>query len=72
MGESRGTAAKVLAFLKNLGVDYSFPYVWPIPGGKKPVETQMNSMKQTRDANVLPQIPTVSQAWSGWNDEAVV
>lgn len=33
------------------------------------VQSQMESIRKTQALNILPQVVTVSQAWSGWPDE---
>ena len=75
LGEYRGLDANHLTLMKQLGLDYSFAYCWPIPDSPTPevaVETQMKYIKSTQELAVLPQVVTVSQAWSGWADEGSI
>lgn len=75
LGEYRGLDPNHLKLMKQLGLDYTFAYCWGIQGSPKPdvvVETQMNYIKATQDMNILPQVVTVSQAWSGWADEGSI
>ncbi|HEY3323570.1 MAG TPA: LamG-like jellyroll fold domain-containing protein [Planctomycetota bacterium] len=75
LGEYRGQDAKVLQQFKRLGVDYSFAYCWHIQNNPTPqqaIDTQMRYIRKTQDLNVLPQVVTVSQAWSGWRDEGSI
>ena len=73
LGEYRGTDRKVLERFRNLGLDYTFAYCWPIPNSPAPAEAvaaQMRYIRQTQEyRDVLPQVVTLSQAWSGWRDE---
>ncbi len=75
LGEYRGTDPNVLMLLRDLGLDYSFAYCWHVPNSPTPevaVKTQMDYIKETQKLNVLPQVVTVSQAWSGWADEGSI
>ncbi len=75
LGEYRGADAKVLTVLKQLGLDYSFAYCWYLGGSPAPdkaVQMQMELIKKTQAANAIPQVVTVSQAWSGWRDEGSI
>jgi hypothetical protein len=75
LGEYRGLDARHLSKMKALGLDYSFAYCWPVPGSPPPakaVETQMGYIRKTQELGVLPQVVTVSQAWSGWRDEGSI
>ena len=75
LNEYRGTDPNVLRFIKQLGFDYTFAYCWGIPGSPAPeqvIEAQLNSIRKTQAANIIPQVVTVSQAWSGWQDEGSI
>lgn len=72
LGEYRGSDPGVLTLFKNLGLDYSFAYCWPINNSPAPYEAigrQMSAIKSLDRSGILPQSVTVSQAWSGWRDE---
>jgi len=75
LGEYRGLDPKHLELMKSLGLDYSFAYCWPVGGSPPPekaVQSQMESIRKTQELNILPQVVTVSQAWSGWHDEGSI
>jgi hypothetical protein len=75
LGEYRGLDPKHLALMKQLGLDYTFAYCWYIPSNPTPqkaIQTQMEYLKKTEALHVLPQVATVSQAWSGWADEGTI
>jgi len=75
LGEYRGLDAKHLRLMKQLGLDYTFAYCWYVPDSPAPdvaVKTQMSYIKQTQELGVIPQVVTVSQAWSGWSDEGSI
>jgi hypothetical protein len=75
LGEYRGTDPKHLELMKSLGLDYTFAYCWYVPGSPSPeqaMQAQMASIRKTQELNLLPQVVTVSQAWSGWHDEGTV
>jgi hypothetical protein len=75
LGEYRGTEADHLKQMRDLGLDYTFAYCWWVPNSPPPavaIRTQMDFLAKTRDLNLLPMVPTVSQAWSGWNDENTI
>lgn len=75
LGEYRGTDARHLNLLKRLGLDYSFAYCWGIPNNPTPeqaIRAQMANIEKTQEMNILPQVVTVSQAWSGWRDEGSI
>lgn len=72
LGEYRGVDARHLQHMKQLGLDYTFAYVWPIPNHPTPQQAsdaQLAAIRQTQQLGILPQVVTVSQAWSGWHDE---
>jgi hypothetical protein len=75
LGEYRGLDVNHLKLLKRLGLDYTFAYVWPVPDSPPPdkaVDIQMGHIKKTQELGILPQVVTVSQAWSGWRDEGSI
>jgi hypothetical protein len=75
LGEYRGLDPTHLKLMKQLGLDYSFAYCWYVPDNPTPeksIETQMQFIAKTQSLGILPQVATVSQAWSGWNDEASI
>ncbi|MEI7732309.1 MAG: LamG-like jellyroll fold domain-containing protein [Verrucomicrobiota bacterium] len=75
LGEYRGTNPVPLQLMKQLGLDYSFAYCWYVPNSPSPaqaIETQMQYLRKTQDLGILPQVPTISQAWSGWRDEGSI
>lgn len=75
LGEYRGLDPRHLGHMKNLGLDASFAYCWPVPGSPPPakaVEVQMGHVRRTQELGILPQVVTVSQAWSGWRDEGSI
>ena len=75
LGEYRGVQPKPLQVMKQLGLDYSFAYCWPVPNSPTPrqaVAQQMQYIAKTQELGILPQVVTVSQAWSGWRDEGSI
>jgi len=75
LGEYRGLDPNHLALMKSLGLDYTFAYCWGIPNSPTPAEAvakQMAYIRKTQELNILPQVITVSQAWSGWRDEGSI
>jgi len=75
LGEYRGLDPKHLKLMQDLGLDYTFAYCWGIPNSPAPaqaIETQMDYIRKTQQLGILPQVVTVSQAWSGWNDEGSI
>ena len=76
LGEYRGTDPNFLQGYKNLGLDYVFQYCWHVgdsPAPDKAIETQMryiNEVQKHRD--IIPQIVTLTQGWSGWRDEGSI
>jgi len=72
LGEYRGLEAEHLNLMKNLGLDYSFAYCWYVansPNPQQAIDAQMSKIRATQELGILPQVVTVSQAWSGWMDE---
>ena len=76
LGEYRGTDPNILKRFKTLGLDYTFAYCWHVPNSPPPnevIEAQKNYVRQTQAMNdILPQVITLSQAWSGWQDEGSI
>jgi len=75
LGEYRGLDPNPLTLMKQLGLDYTFAYCWYVPNSPPPEEAiraQMEDIRQTQALGILPQVVTVSQAWSGWNDEGSI
>ncbi len=75
LGEYRGLDPGHLKHMKTLGLDYSFAYCWPVPGSPPParaVQVQLDCIRKTQAMAILPQVITVSQAWSGWRDEGSI
>lgn len=69
LGEYRGLDPKELRFRKDLGFDYTFAYCWPIHDPSQAISAQLDFIRKTRDLNILPEVVTVSQGWSGWHNE---
>lgn len=75
LGEYRGLDTKHLELMKSLGLDYSFAYCWHVqnsPSPQEAIDSQMKSIRTTQELGILPQVVTVSQAWSGWKDEGSI
>jgi len=75
LGEYRGLDPKHLQLMKDLGLDYTFAYCWHVPNSPTPqqaIDAQMDSLRKTQELAILPQVATVSQAWSGWQDEGSI
>lgn len=75
LGEYRGLDPRHLQLMKDLGLDYTFAYCWPIPNNPTPqqaIDAQMSYIRKTQELGILPQVVTVSQAWSGWHDEGTI
>ena len=75
LGEYRGLDPKHLALMKQLGLDYTFAYCWHVPNNPTPqqaIDAQMEDIHKTQALGILPQVVTVSQAWSGWRDEGTI
>lgn len=73
MGEERGFNPESLARFKAMGLDYTFQYCWYVGNSPSPevaIESQMDQIRKMHTMhNVIPQVVTLSQAWSGWSDE---
>jgi hypothetical protein len=75
LGEYRGLDPNHLKLMKQLGLDYTFAYCWYIPDSPAPakaIQAQMDYIHRTQELGILPQVVTVSQAWSGWADEGTI
>jgi len=75
LGEYRGLDPNHLKLMKSLGLDYTFAYCWYVPNNPTPetaVKAQMDNIRKTQELGILPQVVTVSQAWSGWADEGTI
>ncbi len=75
LGEYRGLDPNHLKLMRSLGLDYTFAYCWHVGGSPTPErasQAQMHYIRQTQALSVLPQVVTVSQAWSGWQDEGSI
>jgi hypothetical protein len=75
LGEYRGLNRAHLELMNRLGLDYSFAYCWHVPNSPTPevaIKTQVDYIRKTQELGVLPQVVTVSQAWSGWHDEGSI
>jgi hypothetical protein len=69
LAEYRGLDPNELRFRKDLGFDYTFAYCWPIHDPPRAIPAQLDFIRKTRDLNILPEVITVSQGWSGWRNE---
>lgn len=75
LGEYRYLDPKHLELMKSIGLDYSFAYCWHAQNSPTPqeaIDSQMNNIRETQKLGILPQVVTVSQAWSGWSDEGSI
>jgi hypothetical protein len=75
LGEYRGLDLKHLELLKRLGLDYTFAYCWHVQGSPTPeqaIAAQLDYINKTRRMGILPEVVTVSQGWSGWQDEGSI
>ncbi|MBI5831945.1 MAG: glycoside hydrolase family 99-like domain-containing protein [Armatimonadetes bacterium] len=75
LGEYRGLDANHLQLMKRLGLDYTFAYCWYVgnnPTPQQAIDAQMGYLHKTQELGILPQVATVSQAWSGWSDEGTI
>ena len=69
LAEYRGLDPNELEFRKDMGFDYTFAYVWPIADPQQAIPKQPDFIRKTRDLNILPEVVTVSQGWTGWRNE---
>ncbi len=75
LGEYRGLDRRHFDLMQSLGLDYTFAYCWYVPNNPTPeqsIATQMDYIRKTQELSPIPQVITVSQAWSGWNDEGTI
>ncbi|MGD0041516.1 MAG: glycoside hydrolase family 99-like domain-containing protein, partial [Isosphaeraceae bacterium] len=75
LGEYRGLDPNHLKLMKQLGLDYTFAYCWHVQGSPKPeqaIAAQLDYIDRTRRMGILPEVVTVSQGWSGWQDEGSI
>jgi len=75
LGEYRGIDPEHLKLMKRLGLDYTFAYCWYVPDNPTPeqaIAAQVDYIKKTQELGIIPQVVTVSQAWSGWADEGTI
>ncbi len=75
LGENRNVDPRQLTLMKQMGLDYSFAYCWHVQNNPTPVQAidaQLKSMEEIQKLGIMPQVPTVSQAWSGWRDEGSI
>jgi hypothetical protein len=72
LSEYRGLDPKELQFRKDMGFDYTFAYVWPIAKPEQAIPLQLDFIRKTRDLNLLPEVVTVSQGWTGWRNEGPI
>ncbi|MGA2618096.1 MAG: glycoside hydrolase family 99-like domain-containing protein, partial [Thermoguttaceae bacterium] len=75
LGEYRGLDPNHLKLMKHLGLDYTFAYCWHVQGSPKPeqaIAAQLDYIERTRRMGILPEVVTVSQGWSGWQDEGSI
>lgn len=66
LGEDRGTNPAPLELMRDLGLDYSFSYCWPIPDdpdGPTAIAAQERFWKVRKDLGILPDLLTVSMGW---------
>src|SRR5664279_942286 len=52
-----------------MGFDYTFAYIWPIYKPDQAIPMQLDYIRKTRDLNILPEVVTISQGWTGWRNE---
>jgi hypothetical protein len=74
-GEYRGHDPRVLAQMKQLGLDETFAYCWNIPKSPTPAEAitlQEHDIETTENFHILPELVTLSEGWSGWHDEGSI
>ncbi|MDR1383725.1 MAG: glycoside hydrolase family 99-like domain-containing protein [Planctomycetaceae bacterium] len=76
LGEYRGVDPAFLTRFKNMGLDYTFAYCWYVPNSPPPsvaIDHQMEYIRKTQEMHdIIPQVVTLSQAWSGWKDEGTI
>jgi hypothetical protein len=76
LGENRRLDRGHLELMRRLGLDYTFAYCWHMSKDNlthdEIIAEQMRRIRGTRELGILPQVVTVSQAWSGWHNEGVI
>ncbi len=75
LGEYRGVDRRHFDLMQSLGLDYTFAYCWYVPNNPTPeqsIAAQMDYIRKTQETSPIPQVITVSQAWSGWHDEGTI
>ncbi len=75
LGEYRGTDPTFLQSMRDMGFDYTFAYCWHVQNSPTPqeaIDSQMKNLRTTQELGIIPQVCTVSQAWSGWKDEGSI
>lgn len=76
LGEYRGTDRDRLARMNAMGIDYTFAYCWHVDDNPSPataIESQLLKIAQTQlHHDLIPQVVTLTQAWSGWHDEGSI
>ncbi len=75
LGENRNVDSRQLTIMREMRLDYSFAYCWHVwnnPTPEEAIRAQLAYMRGIQALDILPQLPTASQAWSGWNDEGSI
>lgn len=75
LGEYRGLDPEHLKLMKRIGLDYTFAYCWHVQNNPTPeqaIAAQVDYINKTQQMGIMPQVVTVSQAWSGWRDEGTI
>jgi hypothetical protein len=75
LGEYRGADSTYLQTMKDMGFDYTFAYCWHVQNSPTPqqaIDAQMKNLRTIQDMGIIPQVCTLSQAWSGWRDEGSI
>jgi hypothetical protein len=75
LGEFRYLRPEDLQTMKSIGLDYTFAYCWHVqnsPSPQQAIDAQIHYIKTTQELNIIPQVVTVSQGWSGWKDEGSI
>jgi len=75
LGENRNIDTHQLSIMQQMGLDYTFAYCWHVANSPTPaqaIDAQLAMMRGIQQLGILPQVPTASQAWSGWHDEGSI
>ena len=72
LSEYRGLDPRELQMRKDMGFDYVFAYVWPISKLQEAIPMQLDFIRKRRELNILPEVITVSQGWTGWRNEGPI